>query len=226
MFTAVKSLLFGSCKPVRAARPAARVRLEAEALEARDCPTTLQAFTTNLITVAHADSARLVKDAATIELVRPTLLANSIAQDLVRINADAQHGSLVQMFADYAPLMQHLSQELTLTSVLHLSSASALANYTAVQQDIKAVATDYAVTLILLRDLTAHAPTTTVPTTAPVSGLNQVYSDLNAMGKWGGMTPQQNPALQNLIQSIPSSAWSTDPGVIAVNKMVDQMLGG
>jgi hypothetical protein len=227
MFTAVKSWLFASRKSAKAARPTARPRLEAEVLETRDCPAalTLQQFATNLINVSHTDAIRSVTDAAVIEAVRPTLLAKSIVQDLVKIKADVQNGSLIQMFADYKPLLQHMGQEVILTAAFHLPASSALATYTAVQKDIVSVATDYSATVILLRDIVAHVQTTTVPTTAPVSGLTQVYSDLNALGQWGGMTPQQNPALQNLIQSIPSSAWSTNPQVMAINQMVDHMLG-
>lgn len=207
---------------------AKRTRLGLEGLEAREVPAalTLQQFANNLVNVSRADAARVVRDIAVIESQRPTVLANAIVQDAVRINNDIQSGTLVKMFSDFAPLVQHLNQELALQSYYGLPASAALANYTVIQSDLKAIGTDYAVTVMFLRDLNAQTQTVTMPAAAPVSGFTQVYSDLAAMGRWGGMTPSQNPGLNNLIQSIPSSAWSRDPSVIAVNQMVNRMLGG
>jgi hypothetical protein len=210
-------------------RPAPRARLGMEGLEDRHCPAglTVQQFAANLVNVSRTAAAQSVIDIAKAEVQRPTLLANAIVQDAVRIANDVKSGaSLVKLFNDYAPLVQHLKLEQALVSAYRLSPSLALANNTTIQNDLRAVAVDYTVTVMFLRDLTAHVQTTVAPTTAPVSGFTQVYSDLNAMGRFGGLTPQQSPALQSLIQSIPSSAWSKDPGVLAVNQLVTRMLGG
>jgi hypothetical protein len=224
LFRRVANWFSGTATPSKVRRSSPRIALES--LEKRDCPATLQGYVSALVNTTRADAEHLVRDAAYIEYYRPTFGSSTIYQDLVRINSDVQYGApLVQMFNDFAPLVRHLNQEAAIASYYHLSPAAALANYTAIQSDFRAVGTDYAATVILLEDLTVHAPTTVLPTAAPVSGLSQVYADLNAMGRFGGLTPAQSPALQSLISSIPPSAYSTNQSVIAVNQAVDHLLG-
>ncbi|MBY0230729.1 MAG: hypothetical protein K2W96_15690 [Gemmataceae bacterium] len=61
---------------------------------------------------------------------------------------------------------------------------------------------------------------------AGFTGKQGVQTAFNAMGLWGGMTPKTNPGLAAGIKGIPDSAWAKDPGQIAVNRLVDKMLGG
>src|SRR5262245_59155118 len=87
-------------------RPPRTSRLGVERMEERDTPTTFP-----MTSQALADLSRFIENASIVETYQPTLMSETILQDLDRIYSDAWYGNGQRVYADLQALGQHLIQE-------------------------------------------------------------------------------------------------------------------
>jgi len=127
-----------------------------ECLEQRDCPTSVQAFATALNNKITADVSRFVRDAAIVEYYKPTLLARTVVQDLVQINADLKRGNTLGVFADFQRLGRDVLTEAALTVGYHLPSRYALLSYKPIVSDLVAVGNDKQLTYAFIGYIATH----------------------------------------------------------------------
>ena len=183
--------------------------LSVESLEKRDVPTALS-FQNRI--------AFLLEDVAMQQVFKqqPKLVTSTLATDLTNLTNDVGNlnSTAERVFVDAVKLDLDIFLQ---------AKASPSSNLLAVNGVPNICMALLSTADTVWKTLPASKQTTVAP---PASGQTQVYSDLAALGKYGGITPQQSPLMQSLIQSIPSSAWSKDPGVAAINQMVNNMLGG
>ena len=176
---------------VKAWRPGARkrpgrprpCRLSLERMEERECPTTVQGFAAALRSQVQYDVVRFVRDAAVVETARPTLLARTVAQDLVRLAGDVRSGDTLQTFADFRTLGRHLAVEAVATAAYQLPARHALLAYSQIVSDLSAVARDKAVTFAFVSYVASH---TRYHATGPTSSV--FTSGLFGPGTIGGDT--------------------------------------
>jgi hypothetical protein len=134
-------------------------------MEARDCPATFQAFAAALNNQITADVNRFLRDAAIVEILQPTLMANTVKQDLIRLATDVQADNLRSVFADFQTLGQHLFQEARTVVGYGFPSRYVLLATNQVVSDLLAVSRDKQVTFAFVGYIATHSQYHASPST-------------------------------------------------------------
>lgn len=131
------------------------------------------AYITALVEQFHRDVQQFTENAARILIARPTLSAQTLAQDILRIAANNKQASVVTILSDFQTFGLHALQEAAVVVNYGLSYSGALLAYQQVFADLQKVAADKELLWALVRYVMAHSAQQ-----LPASALNVLGSSL------------------------------------------------
>jgi hypothetical protein len=179
-------------------RPAARkpIRLGVEGLEARDCPTTVQAvavYAATMYSQLKADVNQFAVHTALVETyaTTPTLLNildnNLLSQDANKVYGDTyNNASPSQLFTDLKGFVHDVVWEAALTQQYGLPGQFALLNYSFIQSDLSAIGHDIGQLDGLANWVAANEQSATLPSSNPYDFSTQfVQNQLASVGLAG-----------------------------------------
>jgi hypothetical protein len=185
----MKSLLknlvksFSKKNTARPAKSRQHYRPSIEGLEQRDVPTTFSAVANVVASNVLHDALKLVQDAATIEIAKPTLLKTQIVSDLQVLYNAANRRSFGDVFAGESRLLNDVALELK-SSAASTSHPISLWNYAAIQNDFTAAAQDKqdVIQLVAIASQQSRPTTTSAPqfTMAQFMALDQIAKQSQA----------------------------------------------